>query len=163
MRLFGGFEESHHKTRISYRQRVPSQWGPASTLEVNVTGTRTAGHRSAEGRKELPPYAGTQVSPGGGRLSEVSQRQTPYDFTCTWNLNKQTKSRKRRINAKIALVVARGEGVGGCRGEGRPGFRLRGGVMTWKAQPGDHSQWHMRVPSLWCTLTLTVCVSYTSV
>ena len=52
----------------------------------------------------------------GVMLSEISQRQIPYDFSYMWNLkNRQTNKQKKLLNMENRLVVARGWGV---RGEG---------------------------------------------
>ena len=36
------------------------------------------------------------LDPEGSRLSEVSQRPRPYDFTCMWNLKNQTNEQQNK-------------------------------------------------------------------
>ena len=47
-------------------------------------------------------------------ISEIREKQIPYDFTYMCNFkNKQTKSGNRPINTENKLMAAGGEGVGG--------------------------------------------------
>ena len=60
-------------------------------------------------KKEILPFATTQMDLEDIMLSEISQIQTQilYDLTYMWNLKK-----KKLIEKEIRFVVTRGEGCG---------------------------------------------------
>ena len=57
---------------------------------------QTIEHYSAIKKNELLPFANTWMELEGIMLSEISQKQIPYDFTHMWNLRYKTDEHKGR-------------------------------------------------------------------
>jgi len=63
---------------------------------------------SAIKKKEILPFATTWMDLENIMLSEIRQRQIPYDITYMWNLKKNKENKNEHINTENRLVVSTG-------------------------------------------------------
>ena len=98
------------------------------------THTHTQEYYSAIKRNKIIPFAATWM---GSReiLSEVSEKQTSYDITYTWNLKKKTQMKllqnRRRLTdsvnkLRVPKETSGGGGLGMCNWHMRTVYRVPG-------------------------------------